>query len=341
MSIWNTPAATRVASLREQAEYHGDPTAGLSDLELLNTAYESVLREQIDTRDHLMGLLTSLRKHDDQVRAAAVAAFKGHADRYAQDRVREHMRPFDELLYRAQKLPDRPDSAQVDGLRSAAVRVAFQLKEAGPATELIDPDGARHTLRTLGSVIGVLDGREGLDGADVLRLVKAALDGGPLTDLFDIADCGTRPPDPAVPTPPFAGPGWSEEHSFWLFQPDNSDAHVKAFQLGQHWQLELWSGRGPLLAFGRVPGDEVAALAPVLTARAGAWASVRGEYAWRRFADTAEAVRTGGVPAPDSTRARAAAATSPAHARAGDAATPLTLAITDPVRAPSVARLGR
>ncbi|MGW2545033.1 hypothetical protein ACWC5I_30190 [Kitasatospora sp. NPDC001574] len=340
MGVWNTPAAVRVDVLREEAERYGDPVAGLSDLELLNRAYERVLREQIDTRDRYIGLLTSLRRHDGQVRAAAVADFKSHADRYAQDRVREHMRPFDELLYRVQKLPDRPGAAQMEGLRSAAVRVAVQLKDAGPTTELIDPGGARHTLRQLASVIGVLDGREGPDGADVLRLVKNALNEGPLLDLFDVADRGTRPPQAPAP-PPFAGPGWSEGHSFWVFQPDDADAHVKAFQLGQDWQLELWSGRGPLLAFGSVPADEVAALAPALTARAGAWASVRTEYAWRRFADTAEEVRSADAPVPDSIRARAAAAISPSAARAGDTATPVTRAAAGPVRAPSAARPGR
>lgn len=105
-----------------------------------------MLREQIDTRDRYTGLLTSLRKHDQQVRAAATSAFREHADRYAPDRVREHMRPFDELLYRAEKLPDRPDIAQVWGVQSAARRVAGQLKEAGPTTELIGPGQARHTL---------------------------------------------------------------------------------------------------------------------------------------------------------------------------------------------------
>ncbi|MFC9331699.1 hypothetical protein [Kitasatospora sp. NPDC057015] len=340
MSIWNTPAPERVAHLREQAERYGDPTAGLSDLELLNVAYESVLREQIDTRDHLMGLFTSLRERDGQVRTAATASFREHADRYAQDRVREHMRPFDELLYRAHKLPDRPGAAQLEGLRSAAGRVAFALKQDGPATELIDPDGAHQTLRTLGHVIGVLDGRAGLDGADVLRLVKNTLSGGDMTDLFDVADRSPRPAEPPTPAPPFAGPGWSDERSYWIYQPDTSDAHVKAFALGQDWHLDLWSERG-LLAFGSVPADEVAALAPVLADRAAVWASVRDEYAWRRFADTAQAVRAGGAPAPDTTRVRAAAATTPARALAGLAPTPVTSAAArEPVPSPTP-RLGR
>ncbi|MGW2056231.1 hypothetical protein ACWCOZ_20350 [Streptomyces sp. NPDC001840] len=325
MSVWNTPATDRVAALREQAVRYGEESAaGLSDLELLNAAYESVLREQIDTRDRYMSLLTSLRHHDDAVRTAATSAFRDHADRYAQHAVRQHMRPFHALLYRVEQLPDRPGPQQMDGVRSAAVRVRFELKESGRAEDLIDPEGARHTLRTLRHVIGVLEAREGLDASEVLGLVKNALNDETLVDLFSIADRGTPVPAVELPDPPFAGPGWSDLGGFWAYQPDGSGAHVKAYPVGEDWYLDLWSARGQLLAFGTIPAAEVAALAPALIAQASAWADDRSEYAWRRFTDTAQNTRTtppgpgqdtpspaSSRAVPDDTQVRAATASSP------------------------------
>ncbi|KND38323.1 hypothetical protein IQ63_08175 [Streptomyces acidiscabies] len=311
--MWNTPAADRVASLREQATRYEEPIADLPDLDLLNHAYESVLREQIDTRDRYMSLLTSLRKHDDAVRAASTSAFKDRADHYAQYAVRQHMRPFDELLYRVGQLPDRPGSQQMAGLRSSAERVAFQLKQEDRPEDLIDPEGARYTLRTLRHVVGVLDAREGLDAAEVLGLVKNALDTDASTGLFEVADRGTPVPAPSPTDPPFAGPGWSDLGGFWTYQPSNSNAHVKAYPVGEDWYLDLWSARGQLLAFGTGPATEVAALAPALTAQADTWAYDRSEYAWRRFADTAQVVRSA-PPQPD-TPGPAADKATPADAR--------------------------
>lgn len=303
--MWNTPAADRVAALREQAVLYEEPTADLSDLELLNKAYESVLREQIDTRDRYMGLLTSLRAHDEAVRAAAVRAFKENADRYARQAVNEHMRPFQALLYRVEQLPDRPGPRQMDGLRSAADQVRFELKKAGRPEDLIDPGGARHTLRALPHVVAVLDAREGLDASDVLGWVKAALDDEAPTDLFTVTARGTSAPAP--PAPPFAEKGWNDLGGPWAYQPDDSDAHVKAYPVGEDWYVDLWSGQGQLLAFGTMPATEVATLAPALITRADAWTHDRSEYAWRRFADTAQAART--APGPNRTR--------PARHRAG------------------------
>lgn len=335
MSVWNTPAADRVASLREQTVRYEDPTTHLPDLELLNAAYESVLREQIDTRDRYMGLLTSLRKHDEAVRTAAVSAFKDHADRYAQYAVRQHMKPFDALLYRAANLPDRPGPRQLEGLRAAAERVRLELKDAGSTDDLIDPGGARHTLRTLRHVVGVLSSREGLDGSDVLRLVTNALNDEAPFDIFDVVSQGTPRPVSPPPQPAFAGPGWTQADGLWAYQPDDTAAHVKAYPLGEYWYLDLWSGHGQLLAFGTVPETEVAALAPALTARAGTWSHDRSEYAWRRFTDTAQATRTAALPSdpppappapaasrPEDTRVRAAVAASPNRPTGSPAATP-------------------
>ncbi|MGV9266655.1 hypothetical protein ACWDRR_18585 [Kitasatospora sp. NPDC003701] len=289
---WGRPAADRVAELRASAERYGDhQAADQSDLNLLNQAYERVLREQIDTHDRYMTLLTSLRGHDAAVRTAAVASFREGADRYALHLVRQHMRPYDELAYRVSQLSTRPGAQQLEDLRSVAVRVKASLANQDPPEEWIDPGNARHTLRTLSHVVGVLDGREGLDATEVLDLVKAALNDGSLHDLFTVADRGERPGED-IPAPEFVGPGWQPLHrTLWHYQEEPDQAHVKAYPLGGDWYLDLWSSSGSLLAWGAAPADQVAALAPALTARAPGWALDRSDYAWRRFTDTANALR--------------------------------------------------
>ncbi|MFD9592557.1 hypothetical protein ACFWA9_07325 [Kitasatospora sp. NPDC059973] len=321
---WGRPAADRVADLRANAERYGDhQTAELSDLDLLNEAYESVLREQIDARDRYMTVLTSLRGHDDAVRTAAVTSFRDGADRYAQHLVRQHMRPYAELAYRASQLPDRPGPRQMEGLRSVASRVEHQLADEEPPDKLIDPGDARYTLRKLRNVVGVLDGREGLDATDVLRLVTAALNDGSLRDLFTVAERGERPHEEAA-APEFVGPGWQSLHrTLWHYQPEPDQAHVKAFPLGGEWYLDLWSSDGSLLAWGAAPAGEVAALAPVLTARASGWAADRTDYAWRRFVDTAEELRAcdpSAAPASGTGTASRASAARAAPARPGTVA---------------------
>ncbi|MGW4692430.1 hypothetical protein ACWEO1_08635 [Kitasatospora cineracea] len=321
---WGKAAADRVAELRASAERYGDrQTAELSDLDVLNEAYERVLREQIDTHDRYMTVLTSLRGHDAAVRTAAVADFREGADRYALHLVRQHMRPYAELAYRISQLPDRPGARQLEDLRSAAVRVKSGLADQDPPEEWIDPGNARHTLRTLRNVVGVLDGREGLKATEVLGLVKAALNDGPLHDLFTVTDRGARPNEENRP-PEFVGPGWQPLHrTLWHYQEEPDQGHVKAFPLGGEWYLDLWSSDGALLAWGAAPADEVAALAPALTARASSWAADRTDYAWRRFAETAEEVRAQAEPR----RADAAPHTAPRARAARSSATrhgPLT-----------------
>ncbi|GJF32670.1 hypothetical protein KNE206_53700 [Kitasatospora sp. NE20-6] len=303
-NIWGKPTADRIADLRADAQRYGEPhRAELGDLDLLNEAYTRVLREQTDTHDRYMTLLTSLRGHDEAVRNAAVNSFRAGADRYALHLVRRHMRPYEELAYRVSKLPDRPGAGQLEDLRSVAVKVKAELADQEAPEEWIDPGDARHTLRTLGRVVGVLDGREGLDVTDVLRLVKAALDDGSLHDLFTVADRGERLDEQTV-VPEFVGPGWQPLHrTLWHYQEEPDPAHVKAFPLGGEWYLDLWSATGSLLAWGAVPAAEVAALAPALTARASDWAAARTDYAWRRFTTTAQELRAGAAPGTTGTAA--------------------------------------
>ncbi|MFF7262208.1 hypothetical protein ACFZCL_18245 [Streptomyces sp. NPDC008159] len=355
-SVWNTPAAERVAALREQYAAAGEPDAGLSDPELLNAAYESVLREQIDTRDRYMGLLTGRRKHDDAVRDAAARDLAGQAERYARAAVSRYMSPYHGLLNRIESLPDRPGARQMEGIRRAAEMVRHELSYAPEhPEELLDPEGARHTLRTLRHVVGVLDEREELNGDDVLRLVKNALSDEAPTDLFAVADRGTAKPTPPPPSPSFAGPGWADLGGFWAYQADASGAHVKAYPVGEDWYLDLWSDHGQMLAFGTVLETEVAALAPALVARADNWARDRSEYAWRRFADTAQATRItsprpgrsepgpapGGAPQLDAPRARAATAASPARPPSVTATSPALASASTHPAPPSTPRRSR
>ncbi|MEW2403476.1 hypothetical protein [Streptomyces sp. NPDC046862] len=354
-SVWNMPAAERVAALREQYAA-GEPDANLSDLELLNAAYESVLREQIDTRDRYMGLLTRRRKHDDAVRDAAARDLAGQAERYARAAVSRYMSRYHGLLNRIESLPDRPGARQMEGIRRAAEMVRHELSYAPERPEeLLDPEGARHTLRTLRHVVGVLDEREGLNGDDVLRLVKNALRDEAPTDLFAVADRGTAKPIPPQPNPPFAGPGWVDLGGFWAYQPESAGAHVKAYPVGEDWYLDVWSDRGQLLAFGTVPENEIAALAPALVARADGWARNRSEYAWRRFADTAQTTRItssrpgrsepgpapGGAPQLGDPRVRAATTASPARPPSVAATSPALASAGAHPAPPSASRRSR
>ena len=291
-------ATERVAQLRSEALRFGDyQTAELSDLELPSGEVESTLREQTEIRDRYMGLLTAVRPQEEAVRQATVAAFKEQADSYAQHQVAQHMKHFYEVTYRASNLPARPTEQQIEAIRSAAVTAQGLLQQDEPPREWIDPGGARQTLRMIGHVVGVLDGSEGLTGAEALAQIKAALDHDPLPDLFTLADRG-RPPRAQQPRPPFAaGPGWEPVHlALWAYQTEPGEAHVKAYPLGTDWYLDLWSADGTLLAYGTAATDEVGALAPALTARAPGWAAARGDdYAWRRFTNTARELQRPGA----------------------------------------------
>jgi hypothetical protein len=311
--VWNQPAAERAARLRETAVRDGHPgAASAPDAELLNTAYEQVLREQIDTRDAYLRLLTELRHHDDRVRAGALAGIRPQIDRIARHLVREHHRPFEALLFRIGRLGDRPGAGELAALRSSADSVRHFLRAEGNAEDRIDPGDARHHLRTLRSVIAVLREREGVTAQDVLRLMDAALNQGPMLDLFDV---GTPKPS-ALRTPlPFAGEGWHQAAVVWTYQPAPGSAAVKAYPLGDQWHLDLWSADGPLLATGTAGEDMVGPLAAELAARAPAWTADRCEYGWRRFEQAATTV------AEQTARVSAANAASPGRADARPDAT--------------------
>ncbi|MET8626627.1 hypothetical protein ABZW30_23190 [Kitasatospora sp. NPDC004669] len=86
------------------------------------------------------------------------------------------------------------------------------------------------------------------------------------------------------------------------------------------WFLELWSAQVRLLARGSAPADEVAALAPALTAKADVWEPPSSlESSRRRFTDIAQAVRA----ASDQARVRAATTSSLSRAPSPSAPQPV------------------
>ncbi|MFJ6381380.1 hypothetical protein ACIQI7_15475 [Kitasatospora sp. NPDC092039] len=120
-----------------------------------------------------------------------------------------------------------------------------------------------------------------------------------------------------MPDPPFAGHGWRHPRKdTWVYQEVHGAARVEAVLLDDgNWFLNLWSAQSRLLAEGSAPADEVAALAPALTANAARWAPSSGlECSRRRFTATAEAVRAHHHPVADEARVRAATASSPSRA---------------------------
>ncbi|MBE4741480.1 hypothetical protein [Streptomyces caniscabiei] len=286
---WDVPAAERVAALRREAAHHPESGAReLSDLELLNRAYESAVRDRIDTHDAYMRVLTDLRHHDDRVRAGAVSGFRPQIDRIARHVVNEHLKPYWQLVHRVEHLPERLSAGDIKSLRSQAASVRHWLRQDGPAEDRLDPGDAREHLSTLRTVLAALKGRRDVSTDDALRLMDAALNDGPLLDLFEI---GTPEPLPEPAPPVFAGPGWTVHAHMWTYQPAPDDGFVTAVRLGDEWRIDLWSPAGPLLASGTAPENDVAALAEALVARAPAWTADRSDYAWRRFTDTANALR--------------------------------------------------
>ncbi|MEU9791911.1 hypothetical protein AB0E27_15020 [Streptomyces sparsogenes] len=287
--VWDISAAERVAALRREAAHHPESGAReLSDLELLNRAYESVVRDRIDTHDVYMRLLTDLRHHDDQVRAGAVAGFRPQIDRIARHVVNEHLKPYWQLVHRVEHLPERLSAGDIESLRSQAASVRHWLRQDGPAEDRLDPGDAREHLSTLRTVLAALKGRRDVSTDDALRLMDAALNDGPLLDLFE---GGTPEPLPEPAPPVFAGTGWTVHAHMWTYQPAPEDGFVTAVRLGDEWRIGLWSPVGPLLASGTAPENDVAALAEALVARAPAWTADRSDYAWRRFTDTADALQ--------------------------------------------------
>lgn len=287
-------AADRVAAIRAEYAAIGEPLDDLSDLDVLNRAYDAAQREQITTRDRYMGLLTSLRRHDDSVRRTVAAELAGRADLVVAQALERRAQAMVAVLAAVEVLPERPGRDRVALLKEIAQRTrrTISLLADHPREQQWRPDANRSLVHNARSVLGVLRERDGVPASEVIRLVDEALaPDGNLSDLFDVADRHPRQPRQGE-GPAFAGPHWFDRKSFYAYEPTDQ-ARVVAFRLGEDWHLDVCTSDGRLLAYGTVPEREVAHLAPELVARAAAWERASSGYAWQRFTATAEDVRNG------------------------------------------------
>jgi hypothetical protein len=286
-------AADRVTALRTYAGATGEPLDHLPDLEVLNLGFDTLQAEQIATKDRYMGLLTSLRPHDEAVRAAVRRELTEGVDHVVAQAVQRTAYALTRILDAVEVLPERPGAdrvALVKEIASSARHAIRLLREHARESERPwQPDDNRGLVNNARHVLGVLSERHGIPADEVIRLVGEALrPNGNLRDLFTVADRGT--PRDRKREPEFMGEGWHDRRSYYAFEPDG-DVRVVAYSLGDAWHLDLCEGTGRLLAYGVAEESEVAALAPALVSRAPAWAAERTGYAWRRFTDTVTALR--------------------------------------------------
>lgn len=287
-----------IADLRADYERDGEDVSHLSDVELLLHYHDVRERDRINTNDRYMRLLTEQRKHGDAVRAAVWREARECVDRLAAAAVERKARELTAILSAVEVLPERagPDRVALLKRIAADTRHMLKLLDDHPDTQRWRPDDNAALVRNARSVIGVLGGRDGISADEVIRLVGEAIEpNGDLRDLFQVADSGTPKPHLGPQTPPFAGEHWIDLRDLYAYQPEGSRAHVKAYQLGDGWYLDLWAERGALLAFGVVPAEQVAVVAEALIARAGEWSRDRSTYPWRRFEQALADIRTAAV----------------------------------------------
>lgn len=283
-------ATERVAAIRKEQAAIGQPVDHLTDIEVLNMVFEAREHEWINTRDRYMGLLVSQRKHDEAVRASAVQNMRERIDIIATEAVARKAGELQRILAAVEVLPERADAERVTRLKQIAAdtRHMMRLLDEAPTQQQWRLDNNRDLVNAARHVVGILGDRDGIPAGEVIRLVKEALKpDGNLRDLFDVADTGTLKPHLRKQDPPFMGPDWHDRNSYYGYEPD-SGARVVAYNLGDDWYLDLYSSTGALLAYGVVPVEQVADLAPALVVRAPEWAGDNQGYAWRRFEDAAQ-----------------------------------------------------
>ncbi|MFF4205522.1 hypothetical protein ACFYZ8_33290 [Streptomyces sp. NPDC001668] len=293
MTAARTTAADRVAALRKYAAATGEPLDHLSDLDVLNAGFDMLQADHIATRDRYMGLLTSLRKHDEALRSSVTRELTARADLVVAQAVRQTSHQLTRILDAVEALPDKPGADRIAQLKQIAASARHMIRLLRERDEedgrTWQPDSNRDLVNNARHVIGVLGERDGIPADEVIRLVGEALSpNGNLQDLFTVADQGTARTRRREPE--FMGEGWHDRRSYYTYEPDG-DARLVAYSLGDAWHLDLYEGAGRLLAYGVVPESEVAALAPVLVSRAAAWSAECSGYPWRRFADTVTALR--------------------------------------------------
>lgn len=265
-------AAERIAAIRDEYARFGENVDHLSDLDLLNQYAETRERERIDTNDRYMRLLTEMRKHDEQVRAAAAQTVRERLDVLACEAVSRKAGELTRILGAVEVLPERANAERVALLKSIAADTRRTLRlisefEADEPAKSWRLDDNRALVAAARSVIGVLRDKEGVTAADVIRLVGEALTpNGNLRDLFDVADAAPI----KQKQPVFAGGGWAEMGggSYYAYEPDGSRYRVVAYALGDTWWLDLQGPTGALIAAGETSQSEVSALAASLIKQA-------------------------------------------------------------------------
>ncbi|NUU24486.1 MAG: hypothetical protein HOV68_23720 [Streptomycetaceae bacterium] len=268
------------------AEAEAKTVDGLPDLDVLNRAYERLYQDRINLNDRYMSLMGQLDRHAKQARAATVREVNWRLDTFARDVVIRWIGDLTRILTAVDLLGDRANATQVARLKRIAsdTRHLMSLSSERPAWVYEPPDNAG-TLNLVRSVVETLTGRDNLDPTEVLRLVQAALDGDKIGEI-GLPDVGIIPPRAPLP---FLGEHWREQPNFCAYEPPGG-ARVVAYRTADEWHLDLYGPHGALLAYGTAGQDDIADLAPALTARAAEWAGV-DEPAWRRFEQAAEQLR--------------------------------------------------
>ena len=284
-------ATERVAQIRAEAAACGEDLHRLSDLEVLNRSIEQREGEWIATRDRYMSLLVEQRKHGDTVREATRINLQENINQVVAQVIERQMREMQRLVYAVQYLPNNPSDSHIAKVREVAdsVRHMLRILDDAPNAQVWRLDDNAQLVHAARGVVGVLGGRDDIPADEVIRLVKEALEpNGNLRDLFEVADTGTVKPHLRPRQPEFIGADWFDRNSYWAYEPQGDGSRVVAYPVGDDWHLDVYGPAGTLLAYGVVPADRVAALAPALVARVPLWLS-RREPAWRRFEDATTA----------------------------------------------------
>lgn len=284
--IKNQNAGSLEAARRDLAHVEAEAKTldSLSDLEVLNRAFEQAERERIAVNDRYMGLLVEQRKYGERVWAAAREEVKGHLDVSARHTVQRWIGDLTRILTAVEALDERANAERVAQLKQIAAGTRHEIALGKDRPDWVyEPTDHADKLNAVRHVVGTLTGRTNLDGTEVLRVVRAVLDGGHVGQI-GLPGVGTIPgPEPL----PFLGEHWREEPAFCAYEPP-SGARVVAYNVGDAWHLDLHAATGALLAYGSADVTEVAEFAPALTARAAEWTADRSGYAWQRFAEIAE-----------------------------------------------------
>ncbi|MFI9507240.1 hypothetical protein [Nocardia sp. NPDC052566] len=310
-------AVDRIAQYRQEYVAIGDNVTELSDLELLNqvlAAREGHWRATEDMVHKVWRTLEPERQRlFDAGFTAATQGLKDRADRYVRDAFAEWARPMSEVLGRIAVLPDRPKPIVLAALKGAADRARTLLYRGldgyrvGDPRAMWEPTDHREIVMNIETVVSVLKNRRGLTGEAVLDAITVVLEQGQRLDVSLLTKMGTPPPHP---TPTFVGSAdWHKRGDGSYYERQHpSEARVVAYQLGDRWNLALWSPAGRLLADGSTTEDLVAALADELLRHALPWSAqpVGASYPWRRFADLAKHIqdaRSGSISEAPSTKA--------------------------------------